>query len=326
MNRVVVKSTSTHAAMSHCRFYEQPFPEVDDVVMVNVRSIQEMGAYVNLLEYDNIEGMILLSELSRRRIRSINKLIRVGRNECVVVLRVDKDKGYIDLSKRRVSGEEIKKCEEKYNKAKTVHSILRHVADQQKYDLNKLYEETVWKLEKLYGGPSSSLDAMKMGITDQPNIFDCFEIEGKLKEALIDNIRRRLTPQPVKIRTDLSVSCYAYEGINAVKAALNAGLAMSTEALPISIALIAPPTYTMSVTSLDKDQGIKLLEDATADIEKVITSKKGELKVEMAPRAVTEEDDKNLANIMDQYLKENTQVSGDESGSDEDDGMVSGDV
>lgn len=52
-----------------------------------------MGAYVKLLEYDNIDGMILLSELSRRRIRSIQKLIRVGRNEVVVVLRVDKEKG-----------------------------------------------------------------------------------------------------------------------------------------------------------------------------------------------------------------------------------------
>ena len=55
--------------------------------------IAEMGAYVKLLEYDNIDGMILLSELSRRRIRSIQKLIRVGRNEVVVVLRVDREKG-----------------------------------------------------------------------------------------------------------------------------------------------------------------------------------------------------------------------------------------
>lgn len=43
-----------------------------------VTKIAEMGAYVNLLEYNGIEGMILLSELSRRRIRSINKLIKVG--------------------------------------------------------------------------------------------------------------------------------------------------------------------------------------------------------------------------------------------------------
>ena len=57
------------------------------------RSIADMGAYVQLLEYNNIEGMILLSELSRRRIRSIQKLIRVGRHEVVVVLRVDEEKG-----------------------------------------------------------------------------------------------------------------------------------------------------------------------------------------------------------------------------------------
>ncbi len=47
-------------------------------VMVQVKSIAEMGAYVSLLEYNGIEGMILLSELSRRRIRSITKLIKVG--------------------------------------------------------------------------------------------------------------------------------------------------------------------------------------------------------------------------------------------------------
>ncbi|XP_026682620.1 eukaryotic translation initiation factor 2 subunit 1 [Diaphorina citri] len=78
-----------------CRFYAEKYPEVEDVVMVTVISIAEMGAYVHLLEYNNIEGMILLSELSRRRIRSINKLIRVGKTEPVVVIRVDKEKGKI---------------------------------------------------------------------------------------------------------------------------------------------------------------------------------------------------------------------------------------
>lgn len=47
------------------------------------------------LEYGDREGMILLSELSRRRIRSVQKLIRVGRDEVVVVLRVDEEKGNI---------------------------------------------------------------------------------------------------------------------------------------------------------------------------------------------------------------------------------------
>jgi len=80
--------------------YSGEYPEVDDVVMVQVKRVAEMGAYVQLLEYNNIEGMILLSELTRRRIRSVTKLIKVGRIEPVMVLRVDRDKGYIDLSKR----------------------------------------------------------------------------------------------------------------------------------------------------------------------------------------------------------------------------------
>ena len=42
--------------MQDCRMYENKFPEVDSVVMVQVTSIAEMGAYVQLLEYNNTEG------------------------------------------------------------------------------------------------------------------------------------------------------------------------------------------------------------------------------------------------------------------------------
>ena len=131
--------------------YEPPFPEVDEVVMVQVKSIAEMGAYVQLLEYNGIEGMILLSELTRRRIRSVSKLIKVGRVEPVMVLRVDKEKGYIDLSKRRVSPEDVAAAEEKYNKSKMVHSILRHVAETTPGNmLQELYEHMAW-LYKTHG-------------------------------------------------------------------------------------------------------------------------------------------------------------------------------
>lgn len=81
-----------------------------------------------MLEYDHVEGMIPLTELSNRRIRSFHKLIKVGRIETAIVLRVDKEKGYIDLSKRRVAPEEIAKCNQRWNKSKAVDSIMRRVA------------------------------------------------------------------------------------------------------------------------------------------------------------------------------------------------------
>lgn len=173
-----------------CRFYKEKYPEVEDVVMVNVRAIAEMGAYVHLLEYNNIEGMILLSELSRRRIRSINKLIRVGKTEPVVVIRVDKEKGYIgksihstlllghwiicyyyfqDLSKRRVSAEDVEKCTERFAKAKAVNSILRHVAELLRYEsddqLEELYQKTAWHFEEKYKkNKASAYDFFKQAV------------------------------------------------------------------------------------------------------------------------------------------------------------------
>ena len=188
----------------HCRMYENQFPEIDDVVMVQVRSIAEMGAYVSLLEYNNIEGMILLSELSRRRIRSINKLIRVGKQEVCMVLRVDREKGYIDLSKRRVSPEDVQKCDERFQRSKAVHSILRHVSEVQSVDMEELYRQTAWPLYEKFG---HAYEAFRAAITDPESIFNEELMPGlnpDLKTAMLANIKTRLTPTAVKVRCAVS--------------------------------------------------------------------------------------------------------------------------
>jgi translation initiation factor 2 subunit 1 len=277
------------------------------------------------LEYDNTEGMILLSELSRRRIRSVQKLIRVGRNEVVVVLRVDKEKGYIDLSKRRVSPEDIVKCEERFMKSKTVASILRHVASKlpsldangepisasEQYNaqsqeskkalrkarqqaleedgvvdpdlvggppgsgneeekLEMLYETVAWPLGKKYGHP---YDAFKLALTYVSPFHTthliiisscpCSEpdtvwaslpspIPSSTLSFLASTIARRLTPQPIKLRADIELTCYTPAGIDAIKKALRAGEKQSSEAVPIKAKLVAPPLYVLSTNATDK--------------------------------------------------------------------------
>ncbi|KAK3930139.1 Eukaryotic translation initiation factor 2 subunit 1, partial [Frankliniella fusca] len=266
-----------------CRYYKEKYPEVEDVVMVNVRSIAEMGAYVHLLEYNNIEGMILLSELSRRRIRSINKLIRVGKTEPVVVIRVDKEKGYIDLSKRRVSPEDVEKCTERFAKAKAVNSILRHVAELLNYEtdeqLEELYQKTAWHFEDTRKG--SAYDAFKQAVLDPSILAEC-GLDEKTQEVLLSNIKRKLTSQAVKIRSDFEVACYGYEGIDAVKQALRAGLACSTEELPIKINLIAPPLYVMTTSTPEKADGLKALNTAIDKIKESIQSLGGMFTMQMA--------------------------------------------
>ncbi|EEB19101.1 eukaryotic translation initiation factor 2 subunit alpha, putative [Pediculus humanus corporis] len=307
-----------------CRFYNEKYPEVDDVVMVNVRSIAEMGAYVHLLEYNNIEGMILLSELSRRRIRSINKLIRVGKTEPVVVIRVDKDKGYIDLSKRRVSPEDVEKCTERFAKAKAVNSILRHVADLLDYEnddqLEELYQKTAWRFEEKLKMKASSYDFFKQAVVDPSILSEC-DLDNKTREVLFANLQRKLTSQAVKIRADIEVACYGYEGIDAVKTALRAGLSLSTEELPIKINLIAPPLYVMTTSTPEKQEGVKALSDAIVKIEETIKSLGGVFHVQMPPKVVTALDEAELMRQMERAAAENEEVAGDDDDED-DEGQV----
>lgn len=240
-----------------CRFYENQYPEVEEVVMANVTEIGEMGAYVTLLEYNNIEGMILLSELSRRRIRSINKLVRVNRSEIVMVIRVDKEKGYIDLSKRRVDPEDMAKCEERYNKAKAVHSVLRHIADLKNLRLESLYQAVGWPLYRKY---NHAYDAFKLILQEtQENIFEGLDLSEDLQQAIVSYVKRKLAPQPVKIRSDIEVTCFTYDGIDAIKEALLAGESIGPADAPIKIRLIAPPMYVMTSMTLDKEIGTLII-------------------------------------------------------------------
>lgn len=306
----------------NCRMYEGEFPEIDDVVMVQVTSIAEMGAYVRLLEYNNIEGMILLSEVSRRRIRSINKLIRVGKQEVCMVLRVDQEKGYIDLSKRRVSAEDVVKCEERFQRSKSVHSIVKHVSELTKMEMEAVYRATAWPLYVKFG---HAYEAFLASISEPDSIFNEENTPGlspDLRSSLLDNIAKRLTPTAIKIRADIEVTCFHYEGINAIKEALMKGQDLGSEELPIKIKLVAPPLYVMLCSALDKTKGIALLTQAIDVMKEQIESKKGSLQVKSQPRAVDERDDKLLANLMSTLEDQNKEVAGDDEEADDEEGMA----
>ena len=57
--------------------------------------------------------------------------------------------GYIDLSKKRVSPDEVKKVEERWFKSKSVHSIMRHVCKLSNYSVEQLYIKFGWPITKL---------------------------------------------------------------------------------------------------------------------------------------------------------------------------------
>jgi len=278
-------------SFNDCRFYEAELPEIDQIVKVQVKRIAEMGAYVSLIEYNNIEGMILLSELSKRRIRSISKLIRVGRTEIVLVLRVDKDKSYIDLSKKMVLPEDRALCEEKVSKSKCVHSIMRHVASQFDLPLKQLCQQIAWPLYAKYG---HAYDAFKKFSQDEEDIFSALTLpagkEEEIRECVKVQIGRRLLSQVIRLRAKLEVSCFEYEGIDAVKDSLLSGLKGSSEDCELSIRLIAPPQYALVAVCNDKELGMKRVDESMDIIKSKILGYKGTFVIRAKPELIGADD------------------------------------
>jgi translation initiation factor 2 subunit 1 len=233
------------------------------------------------------------------------------------VLRVDKDKGYIDLSKRRVSPEDIVRCEERYNKSKSVHSIMRHVAGKTNTPIVKLYEDIGWPLNRKYGHAN---DAFKLSITNPDVWNDVAFPSTAVKEEFQSYIGKKLTPHPTKVRADVEVTCFRYDGIDAVKDALRKAEAKNTQDAEVKVKLVSPPHYVLTSQCLDKQLGISLLEQAIKDIDATITAAGGGCQVKMAPKAVTEHDDAELQALMDKRARENEEISGDEDVSESDEG------
>jgi translation initiation factor 2 subunit 1 len=114
---------------------------------------------VVLLEYENMEGLILSTEITNKRVKLINKFLKAGKIETMTVIRVDKDKRYIDLSKKKVQPAEATSAEKHFKKAKMVHNILKQVATKLNCTLLELYEAFGWDLYDKFG---HAFDAFRM--------------------------------------------------------------------------------------------------------------------------------------------------------------------
>jgi len=142
--------------------------------------------------------------------------------------------------------------------------------------------------------------------------MDECDLDENTKKVLIDNINRKLTQINVKIRADFECSCFTYEGIDAVKEALRAGIKVGNEEIPVKINLIAPPVYVMTCSTSEKSEGLAMLNEACTVIEATIKKSGGNFAIQMAPKVVTATDEDELAARIRKAEEENQEVDGDD--------------
>ncbi|MEK6894584.1 MAG: S1 RNA-binding domain-containing protein [Nanoarchaeota archaeon] len=104
----------------------------DEVVLCTVIKIDSSGVFVRIEEY-NIEGHIILAEISPGRIRNIREFVSVGKKIVCKVLR-NKDNNPV-MSLRRVSAKERDTILEHYKKERIFASILKSVVGDKTQEL-----------------------------------------------------------------------------------------------------------------------------------------------------------------------------------------------
>ncbi|CAD8104703.1 unnamed protein product [Paramecium sonneborni] len=266
-----------------CRFYENQYPKENDLVVVEVVEVQENASYVELLEYDRIRGMIPPNETTRALKGGIQKALKIGKIQVVRVLRVDEDQGYIDLSKKKVAKDEEQMSLQKFADGKMIHSIMRAIAEKCNLNIQELYKTIVWPLQENKLNVSV-LQIFKNSLQDQKHLSK-LNLPNQIQVKLMEEIERRLKPEPVTIKTEFDLISHDYAGCLIIKEALIAGTKKSTEECKLQFEIRASPSYTGRTTTISRD-GVKIMKEALTEIENVMKKYQGIMKVKIEPKVV----------------------------------------
>src|SRR3972149_1888656 len=126
------------------------WPEVGDLVITTIETVTDYGAYAKLDEY-NKRGLLHVSEISSSWIRNLRDFVREGQKLVLKVLRVDLEKGHIDLSLRRVTKREKIEKILSWKKYRKAEALLRGGAEKLGLSNEEVYEKVGALVEEKYG-------------------------------------------------------------------------------------------------------------------------------------------------------------------------------
>ncbi|EOB12936.1 Eukaryotic translation initiation factor 2 subunit alpha [Nosema bombycis CQ1] len=251
-------------ASFECSFYDKKYPAEGEIVIGKVVTIDSDGVSIDLLEYGKAHGLVLLGELSKKRIKSANQCTKVNNIEICNVLRVDNEKGYIDLSITKVNESEKEECRKTYIKNKTAYYIMAKAAKKLKMNVKDLYETFGYKKAEEYG----SLYYFFARVKEDESILEDDNIGMTIKKL----IKEQFQASSYKVRADIDLTCQSSGGILTIKEAFKKVLQKDSK---LQISLNKTPTYSITRVSSDKEKAYNSVNDACKEIEDFITKFNG---------------------------------------------------
>ncbi|MGD6851586.1 MAG: translation initiation factor IF-2 subunit alpha [Candidatus Bathyarchaeia archaeon] len=217
------------------------WPEVGDLVIATIETVTDYGAYARLDEYDK-RGLLHVSEISSSWIRNIRDFVREGQKVTLKVLRVDHEKGHIDLSLRRVTKRERIEKVMSWKKERKAEALIRGVAEKTGLTADEVYQK-IAPIEEKY----DLYEAFEKAAIEGPEVLTDLGVPETLAKAFADVAEERIHVKLVKVRGVLEVKVAKPNGVKVIKEAFHKAKNEKLKDAKVTFYVIAAPKYSIEV-------------------------------------------------------------------------------
>jgi translation initiation factor 2 subunit 1 len=225
-------------------------PEKDTIVLGKVKKILNNGAFIDLLEYKNLEAFLPVYEVTSGKIKNIKHFIKEGD---VLVLKVFDVRGNnIDVSLRRVNKEEKRKKLADYKKEIRAFKLIEQIAKENGMDPQEFFEKVFEKYVEKYGG----LYDYFIEIAKRPSSFRV-KLPKKIKDRLLELIKNNIKIPEVEIKILMEIFTFEGDGIERIKKLLLGAMEKDKKT---NIIYLGTPKYELTIKGEDFKEIRKRLE------------------------------------------------------------------
>ena len=295
-------------------WYPNEYPNTGDAVIVRLTRVDELGIWVELLEYASKEGMIPLGQYTTRKTRRVPKNVKVGKIATALVSCVDADQKSMDLTRQGIKPEDIEAAEKRYSDYKNLISLIGYVSTKDKtYSFIELVQKISYPLHEKAAEfmshnpdlkPAENAYTFLLKSFHQPEIIDSLNLPDSIKELLSEQLKKMSTPTEVRIHGLFEAEVLTSEGVEALREALASGYELEKE-MPVddiadvemakkdkgpklSITIIAPPIYSISYDVYNSQKGMDFVDKVLSRIEEKLKSVKGRFAIKEQPRIINQ--------------------------------------
>jgi translation initiation factor 2 subunit 1 len=247
------------------------WPEVGDLVIATIETVTDYGAYAKLDEYDK-RGLLHVSEISSSWIRNIRDFVREGQKVVLKVLRVDLEKGHIDLSLRRVTKRERIEKVLSWKKERKAEALLRGVTEKVGLTHEEVYEKAGKIIEDKYG----LYEGFEKAAIEGPEALTEIGVEENLAKAFAQVAQERIHVKMVKVRGVLEIRCMKPNGVKIIKEAFNKAKSEKLKDATVKFYVIAAPKYSVEASAENYKRAEDVLQNVAQNVVSNITKAGGQ--------------------------------------------------